>query len=53
MAVSTSSVAQPKPSAVPAAHHNNLSYYHLLWDHELAELALRAGGVISWPGRID
>ena len=32
-------MVQPKSSAAPAAHHNNLSYYHLLWDHELAELA--------------
>ncbi|HVA39434.1 MAG TPA: sigma 54-interacting transcriptional regulator [Candidatus Binataceae bacterium] len=33
-----SSVTQLKPSAVSAVHRNNLSYYHLLWDHELAEL---------------
>jgi hypothetical protein len=32
-------VVQPKSSAAPAAHHANLSYYHLLWDHELTELA--------------
>ena len=32
-------MVQPKSSAAPAARHNNLSYYHLLWDHELAELA--------------
>ncbi len=31
-------MTQPKPSAAPAAQRNNLSYYHLLWDHELAEL---------------
>jgi transcriptional regulator with PAS, ATPase and Fis domain len=31
-------VTQPKPSTAPAVHRNNLSYYHLLWDHELAEL---------------
>jgi transcriptional regulator with PAS, ATPase and Fis domain len=32
-------VTHPKLSAAPAVHHNTLSYYHLLWDHELAELA--------------
>jgi two-component system response regulator AtoC len=31
-------VTQLKPSAAPALHPNHLSYYHLLWDHELAEL---------------
>jgi two-component system, NtrC family, response regulator AtoC len=30
--------AQSKPSAAPSARPGNLSYYHLLWDHELAEL---------------
>jgi two-component system, NtrC family, response regulator AtoC len=31
-------VTRPKPSAAPAVHHDNLNHYHLLWDHELAEL---------------
>ncbi|MFZ1120833.1 MAG: hypothetical protein WB580_06090 [Candidatus Binataceae bacterium] len=46
-------MARPKSSAAPAARRHSLGCYHLLWDHDLAELALRAGGVISWPGRID
>jgi transcriptional regulator with PAS, ATPase and Fis domain len=29
---------QPKPSGASAPRKGNLSYYHLLWDHELAEL---------------
>jgi transcriptional regulator with PAS, ATPase and Fis domain len=31
-------VAQPKPSAAPVSH-SDANYYHLLWEHELAELA--------------
>ena len=31
-------MTSPKTSVAPAAHPNHLSYYHLLWDHELADL---------------
>ena len=30
--------AHSNPSTPPAARKGSLSYYHLLWDHELAEL---------------
>jgi len=38
IAVNNSCVGRPKPPAAPA-HRNDVSYYHLLWDYELAELA--------------